>query len=87
MLLPLGPAPTSLQELLQPHKNARLLHSSSKHLLTVPKSKLKTFGDRAFSVCGPKVWNDLPNHVKTSTSSSDFMKKLKTHFFNCAFKQ
>ena len=36
-----------------------------------------------FSVCGPKLWNDLPNHVKRSTSTSDFMKKLNTH--NCAF--
>ena len=61
-------APPYLQDLLQPHKNERLICSSSKHLLTVPKSKLKTFGDCAFSVCGPKLWNDLPNYVKTSTS-------------------
>ena len=66
-------------------KKARSLCSSSKHLLTVPKSKLKTFGDHAFSVCGPKLWNDLPNNEKTSTS--DFKKKLKTHFFICAFEQ
>ena len=71
-------APPCLQDLLRPHKNTRLLRSSSKHLLTVPKSKLKTFGDRAFSVCGPKLWNNFLNHVKTSTS--DFKKKLKTHF-------
>ena len=38
-----GVAPPYLQDLLRPHKNARLLRSSSKHLLTVPKSKLKTF--------------------------------------------
>ena len=82
-----GFAPPYRQDLLRPHKNERLLRSSSKHLLTVPKSKLKTFGDRAFSVCGPKLWNDLTNHVKTSASTSDFKKKLKTHFFNCAFKQ
>ena len=57
-----GFAPSYLQDLFQPHINARSLRSSSKNLLTVPKSKLKTFGDRAFSVCGPKVWNDLPDH-------------------------
>ena len=33
-------------------------------LLTVPKSKLKMFGDCAFSVCEPRLGNDLPNHVK-----------------------
>ena len=59
-----GFVPPYLQDLLQPHKKARLLCSSSTHLLTVPKSKLKAFGDCAFSVCGPKLWNDLPNHVK-----------------------
>ena len=82
-----GFRPPYLQDLLEPHKNARSLCSSSKHLLTVQTSKLKTFEDHAFSVCGAKLWNNLPNHVKTSTSTSDFKKKLKTHFFNCDFKQ
>ena len=81
-----GNAPSYLQDLLHPHTNARLLRSSSKDLLTVPKSKLKTFGDHAFSVCGPRLWNELPVHVKASISTNDFKKKLKTHLFNCAFE-
>ena len=35
-----GFTPPYLQDLLRPHKNERLLCSSSKHLLTVPKSNL-----------------------------------------------
>ena len=81
-----GNAPSYLQDLLHQHTNARLLRSSSKDLLTVPKSKLKTFGDHAFSVCGPRLWNELPVHVKASISTNNFKKKLKTHLFNCAFE-
>ena len=48
-------------------------------VLSLPKSKLKTFVDPAFSVRGPKLWYDLPDFVKASTSTSDFKNKLKTH--------
>ena len=59
-----GFAPTYLSELIQPYKNQRNLRSNNQYLLRVPKSRTTTFGDRAFSVCAPKLWNNLPTDVK-----------------------
>ena len=50
------------------------------------RSHLKTCGDRAFSVCAPKLWNSLPSEVRTSETVYLFKKRLKTHYFKLAFK-
>ena len=49
-----------ISELLNKAKYTRNLRSQSQHLLSVPKSRTVTYGDRAFSVCAPKLWNELP---------------------------
>ena len=77
-----GFAPTYLSELIQPYKNHRNLRSNNQYLLRVPKSKTTTFGDRAFSVCAPKLWNNLPSDFKSSPSIDIFKKKLKTYLFS-----
>ena len=77
-----GFAPTYLSELIQPYKNQRNLRSNNQYLLRVPKSRTTTFGDRAFSVCAPKLWNNLPSAVKSSPSIDIFKKKLKTYLFS-----
>ena len=43
------------------------------------------FGRRAFSVCGPDVWNSLPPSLRTVDSNSSFRRALKTHLFQLAF--
>ena len=43
------------------------------------------FGDRAFSVYAPQVWNQLPLHLKMETSLDIFKKKLKTFLFETFF--
>ena len=53
--------------------------------LIVPRIEKKTFADRAFSVVGPKVWNSLPNDVKSQKDTKHLMKSLKTHLFKLAF--
>jgi len=37
----------------------RLLRSANYRACVVPRTQ-NSFGDRAFSVAGPKIWNDLP---------------------------
>ena len=44
------------------------------------RSHLKACGDRAFSVCVPKLWNTLPSEVGTSETVYLFKKCLKTLF-------
>ena len=42
----------------------------------VPRSKLKSCGDRAFSVCAPKLWNDIPEIIKFSVNLNTFKRNL-----------
>ena len=46
------------------------LRLSSKCLLKVTISNLKSYGDRAFSVAAPKLWNQLPLNIRLTLSSS-----------------
>jgi len=48
-------------------------------MLTVPRLKLK--GDRAFSVAAPRLWNDLPEHLRLSPTVDNFKSLIKTYFF------
>ena len=54
-----GMAPLYITELLSYRTCSRSLHSTDQKLLAVPKSRLQTYGDRAFSVAAPKLWNEL----------------------------
>ena len=76
--------PTYLKELLIPYAPPRSLRSSSSNLLTVPKTAMKRYGDRAFSVAGPVLWNSLPESVRSCQSVPSFKRSLKTHFFKLA---
>ena len=78
--------PSYLTDLLLPYKPCRSLRSSSSLLLQVPKSKLKNYGDRAFAVAAPKLWNSLPADIRSSTSLESFKAALKTHLFKAAYK-
>ena len=40
---------------------------------------------KAFSVCGPKVWNKLPKSLREVPSLENFKKMLKTHLFTIAY--
>ena len=55
------------------------------HLLEVPSVRLKSYGDRAFSVAAPKHWNDIPLDIKLSGSVDVFKSRLKTYLFRLAF--
>ncbi|KAK0134910.1 hypothetical protein N1851_029372 [Merluccius polli] len=57
-------APSYLTDLLHPYTPPRHLRSSDANLLTVPKTKHRTWGDRAFSVAATTLWNSLPKHIR-----------------------
>ena len=80
-----GNGPEYLAELLIPLQQNRALRSSHKNMLKVPKIKLKYGGDRSFSVAAPRIWNSLPNSIK-SHSEHLFKEALKTHLFKIAYK-
>ena len=78
-----GLAPKYIKELLVPYKPRRHLRSEAKGLLDEPRTRLK-FGDRAFSISAPRLWNALSQHLKDSTSCQAFKRCLKTHLFRLA---
>ena len=72
-------APKYLEELIKPYEPVRNLRSSDKLLLEVPKTRLKTFGDRSFSKAAPTLWNSLPLDIRSSDSLDSFKTQLKTY--------
>ena len=79
-----GLAPSYISDLLNFKTYSRSLRSSCKEYLVVPRSRLKTCGDRAFSIAGPKLWNDLPLEIRKCASVATF--KLKTFLFKLAYR-
>ena len=82
-----GLAPEYLSCLLVPYVPNRTLRSSARGLLTEKKSNLKRAGHRAFSVCAPRLWNKLPEHVVKCETIETFKVALKTHLFKVAFQE
>ena len=80
-----GLAPSYLADLLRIHTPARALRSADQLVLDIPPSRLKSRGDRAFAVIGPKLWNELPLHIRLAPSLSVFKTSLKTHLYAQAF--
>ena len=56
--------PRYISDLLKTDKPTRALRSSSRNLLVIPRSKFKSYSDRAFSASAPKLWNDIPETLK-----------------------
>ena len=80
-----GKAPEYIAELLSPYAPTRALRSMDQHLLCVPKTNLKTFGERCFSASAPKLWNSLPQELRFISSTETFKRQLKTHLFRQSF--
>jgi len=74
-----------LCELVSIRKSSRKLRSSSQIILQVPVSRVKSYGDCAFSVAAPTLWNKLPADIRNASSLENFKSVLKTHMFRVAF--
>ena len=64
-------------QLIVPYTLARPLHSSSAKLLLEPKLSTNTYGDRAFSIFGQRLWNRLPNNVPIKCISIIYSSKIR----------
>ena len=71
-----GNAPTNLRKMVKFTQSKRL------KLKTLEVSDFQTsFGERAFSVCGPRLWNALPTALRLKVDIDDFKSGLKTYLF------
>ena len=53
----------------------------------IHRSKLKCYGDRAFSASAPKLWNDIPETIKCSADLTSFKRNLKTYLLKRYFNE
>ena len=80
-----GTAPSYLREMLKEYVPTRTLRSTSKNLLCEPRTNMKTYDDRPFNACAPKLCNQLPNIIRAAWSVATFKRQLKTHMFKDVF--
>ena len=68
------------QESMIKYKNSCcVLGSSNKHLHDEPVAKLKTYGDRAYSVAAQKLWNKSAESDIRLSSSLTVFKTIKSY--------
>ena len=80
-----GLAPLYMQDLIIQKHTSRTLRSTNKRLLQIPKTRTKMYGDRAFSVIAPRLWNMLPLTLREESNFTKFKRNLKTHLFKKAY--
>jgi len=76
--------PQYLQAYCEPMstRSSRRLRSVSSSLLAVPRTR-PNYGDHSFAVYGPRVWNRLPDELRSSDITlTTFRNKLKTLLFD-----
>ena len=49
--------------------------------LSVPKVETTSYGIKSISFLGPKIWNSLPNKIKSSKNASRFKVLIKDWYF------
>lgn len=80
-----GSAPRYIMELCEPYSSQRSLRSNRQRLLKTTKTKLKTFGDRAFAASAPFLWNSLPTNFRHLENLETFKSNIKTYLFRQAY--
>ncbi len=76
-----GLGPSYLLDFVNIYVPTRFCRSQGSGLLSVPKVKKKTVGERAFSLRAPTLRNGLPLDIRQATSIEVFKARLKTHLF------
>jgi len=79
-----GNAPSYIKDMLLPASGLNRqtqLQSASNGDLVVPCIGLK-FGEPAFSVAAPRLWNEVPSDVRKASTLAAFERHLKTFLFS-----
>jgi len=81
-----GQTPCYLADHLIPASDAAprrgRLRSANRNCLIVPRSRLSTYGCRAFDYAGPTAWNSLPDELINSDSFDSFKRFMITILFS-----
>lgn len=78
-------SPQYLSDLLCINVPSRPLRAGAvrpRNNLQIVRSRTKTYGDRAFAVAAPVLWNALPENIRQLPNVAQFKGRLKAHLFN-----
>jgi len=74
-------APDYLRQMLHPHTPSRALRSGSQTTKLAVSRSNNLYGDRAFSILAPKLWNSLPCGIHNHITFPSFKRAIKTFLF------
>ena len=77
--------PVYLNELLhiyRPNTNVALRHTSEPLRLTETRMSMSLCENRSFQYCAPRLFNQIPPHVRSQNSVDSFKRQLKTWLFS-----
>ena len=80
-----GTCPVYLRDLVTIYQPNRPLRSGTECLITVPRTRTVTYGNRCFSKAAAFLWNSLPANIRQSKTLISFKKNVKTHLFKQAY--
>ena len=76
--------PEFLSRGLTVYTSVRPVRSSLQNAYVVPRIRLEV-AKQSFSYAGAKLWNNLPNVLRSTISYTEFKKLVKTHYFSPHF--
>ncbi len=78
-------APEYISDLINKRDFVVDLRIGNSLVLDIPKTNLKSMGDKAFSVVAPKAWNLLPKNLRTNGKIQSFKAGLKSLYLDEAY--
>ena len=69
--------PPYMRDIFQFVENNRPVRSYNLNNLSFPKKRSHRFGTNSLTALGPKIWNNLPAHMKASENLEIFKKMMK----------
>ena len=75
--------PSFINNIFKLKINSREVRDKYKLNLHIPKWNQRAFGYKSLKVLGPKIWNNLPYHVKSSENLDTFKNLLKIGMEPC----
>ncbi len=76
--------PSYLSDLIVKRPSSRL-HFDNQLELVVPRTRLVTYGDRAFSAAAANLWNSIPVAIRLWNTVTTFKICIKTYMFNLVY--
>ena len=80
-----GLAPSFLTNLLDLDLTRKHLRSDTQGKLPIPHCSLSQVCNSSIRYAGPRLWNELPQHLQSANSLVIFKSLLKTHLFKKSY--